>query len=487
MRTDRTAAAALTLLAAVVRIPTLAEQSFWLDEAYTVRIVRMSFGGMLRTIPKTESTPPLYYVLAWLWAHVFTDSEFGLRSLSALAGILTVPVAYAAARRLAGSRAAVIAGLLLAVSPLMVWFSQEARAYALATLLSTISVLCVIGWLQERRRRWLTAWTVSAALGLLTHYFVIFIVVPELALLWMHWLARPRRRVAIAAIPVVIVALALIPLALAQRGTGHADYIAQGSLGARLEQVPKQLLVGYASPIQAVTTAVAVVLVLAGALLPLATSASGRRRVLVPLAIGAGCVLTPVLLALVGVDFLDTRNLLPALPPLCIAAAVGFTTGSRRAGQAALAFTLAAVLLVVVVLVDANPVYQRDNWRGAASALGATALARAIVVTPGSGLYPLQVYMGRLEPLSGTVPVREVDVLAIPQQVTGEGIGIPPRPIAPLPLPAGFRLFEARYTRTYTVLRYRSPTAVPVSAASLGPDRLGSGGFAALIQRARRG
>ena len=54
-RNDATVAALLTLLAAVIRLPTLAEQSFWLDEGYTVRLVRMSFGGMLRTIPRTES------------------------------------------------------------------------------------------------------------------------------------------------------------------------------------------------------------------------------------------------------------------------------------------------------------------------------------------------------------------------------------------------------------------------------------------------
>src|ERR1700751_2183225 len=120
VRRDAALAALLTLLAAGIRLPTLAEQSFWLDEGYTVRLVRMSFGGMLRTIPRTESTPPLYYVLAWVWTHVFSSSEFGLRSLSAVAGIATIPVAYAAARRLAGARAAAICALLLAVSPLMV-------------------------------------------------------------------------------------------------------------------------------------------------------------------------------------------------------------------------------------------------------------------------------------------------------------------------------------------------------------------------------
>ena len=53
----------------MIRLPTLAQQSFWLDEGYTERLVRMSLGGMLRAIPKTESTPPVYYAPAPSYAY----------------------------------------------------------------------------------------------------------------------------------------------------------------------------------------------------------------------------------------------------------------------------------------------------------------------------------------------------------------------------------------------------------------------------------
>ncbi|HEY2439008.1 MAG TPA: glycosyltransferase family 39 protein [Solirubrobacteraceae bacterium] len=477
--------APITLLAAVIRLPTLAEQSFWLDEAYTVRLVRMSFGGMLRTIPRTESTPPLYYVLAWVWTHVFGSSEFGLRSLSAVAGIATVPVAYAAARRLAGTRAAAICALLLAVSPLMVWFSQEARAYALAALLSTVTVLCVVGWLLERRARWLTGWTVAAALGLLTHYFVVFIVVPELALMWWRWRVRPDRRLGLATTAVLGVGAALVPLALAQRGTGHADYIAQGSLATRAVQAPKQLVLGYASPAQLGTAVAATAIILLGAVWPLIRNRAAQRRAAIPLVVGLAGVLVPILLALVGIDFLDTRNLLPALPPLTIAASIGFAAGAPPIRRWAPALGLAAILLAVVVLVDLDPAYQRDDWRGAARALGAPVAARAIVVTPGSGLTPLQAFLPRLTPLSHPATVREIDVVAIPQQVTGAGIGIPPRPAAPLPVPAGFRLVRAVAARTYTVLIYRGPIAAVVTEQSLAADHLGTTSSLALLETRR--
>ena len=68
-------------------------------------LTRMDLGRMLETIGDTESTPPVYYVAAWVWKRILGDGEVGLRSLSALAGVATVPVAYAAGRTLLGTRA----------------------------------------------------------------------------------------------------------------------------------------------------------------------------------------------------------------------------------------------------------------------------------------------------------------------------------------------------------------------------------------------
>ena len=110
-----------------------------------------------------------------------------------------------------------------------------------------------------------------------------------------------------------------------------------------------------------------------------------------------------------------------------------------------------------------------------------------MVVSPGSGLIPLQAYLPRLSSLVAPVAVRELDVVAIPEQVTGSGIGIPPRPAGPLPVPAGFRLARTVATRTYTVLVFRSPAPVLVTPQSLAADHLGTTTFAPLVQAARPG
>ena len=59
------------------------------------RDIGRSFVGMLRGVPTLEATPYVYYVLAWPWTRLFGFGEAGLRSLSALAGTLIVPVTYA--------------------------------------------------------------------------------------------------------------------------------------------------------------------------------------------------------------------------------------------------------------------------------------------------------------------------------------------------------------------------------------------------------
>ena len=80
----------MILLAAAVRLPTLAQQSFWTDEAATLSVLHHSLGSTFSAIAHHESTPPLYYVVTWLWTHVFGYAEFSVRFPSALAGISLV-------------------------------------------------------------------------------------------------------------------------------------------------------------------------------------------------------------------------------------------------------------------------------------------------------------------------------------------------------------------------------------------------------------
>ena len=218
---------------------------------------------MLRDLPDQESAPPVYYLLAWVWGHVLGFGEGGLRSLSALAGTLTIPVAYAAATRLAGRRArGSRRGAGRGPPPAGLVLAGGARICARRPLRRAVAGGLPAGAGRPDGRAW-AAWAVPAGAR---RGHALLRRVPRPGRGGLARLALPRdRRMALAAGGVAATALALAPLALAQRSTGNTAYIGEGSVSTRLVQVPKQLLSGYASPGQALSTALLAMLVVVAA------------------------------------------------------------------------------------------------------------------------------------------------------------------------------------------------------------------------------
>jgi 4-amino-4-deoxy-L-arabinose transferase-like glycosyltransferase len=480
LRAPAAGVAALTALAAVLRFATLGDQSYWLDEAVTVALVSLPFDDMLSAIPDSESTPPLYYVIAWVWKQVFGAGEVGLRSLSALAGVVTVPVAYSAAARLVNARVGLIVAGLAAVNPLLVWFSQEARTYSLLVLLTTAAFAVYARLLERRTGRALAAWALLSALAFAAHYFAIFVIAPQLAwLLWRSWQERERSGVLMAGAAVGVAIAALMPLMIEQASNDRAGFIRAIELPKRVAQIPKQYLVGFDAPLEAFASVLALALAGFGLWLLWKRADAGERRGAFRAAtVAVPALLIPVAMAVVSFDYVVTRNLLPAWVPAVTIVAVGF--GARRAGRAgpAAAVALGAVSLAVVVAVAASPEYQRGDWRGAARALGPVPdRARALVITPAYGVIPLNIYSPGTTVLPpGPVDVAEIDVIAVAERSAGQ-TPKPPRPAELPPPPPGFDPPEVRRTDTYTLVRYRATNgAWGITAPMLQQLRLTAAG-----------
>lgn len=460
----------LVVLAAALRFPTLDVQSLWADEAATADVVgRGSLGDLLGAVRDQESTPPLFYVLAWAWTALVGTGEAGLRSLSALAGVATVPLAAAVGARVAGARAGLVAALLVATSPLLVWFSQEARAYALLVLLGAASLLLALRAAEAPTRARLAAWGLAAAAMLATHFFALFVVAGEVV-----WLALALRRAgtlrpaaAVAALgPPALAGLALLPLALDQREAGRAGFIAQEDLGRRVLQVPKQWLVGYDAPAEVLVTVLAALLVAAalaglprwwrGAGHPPGTPVRSAPAGLMALALAAG-LLVPLALVATGDDYLVTRNLLAALVPLLVLVATGATGLGGRAGTA-VAGALAVLGVVVVVAVAADPGLQREDWRGGVEALGPAQAAgvAVVVVRPGSGRVAVEHYLGAgARRLTAPATVSVVDVLATSGRAGGSRT-VPRDGLLTAPPVAGLAEERRAATEAWAVQRFRA-------------------------------
>ena len=473
--------AVIVLVGAVLRFPTLGEQSFWFDEATTWQIVAHGLGHVLHQVPQTESTPPLYYVLLWCWSRVFGLSEAGLRSLSAVFGTATIVVMWAIGRRVASERAGLVAALLTAANPFLIWYSQEARAYALLLLMSAVSLLTLVRVLSSPTRGRVLAWGVGAALALAAHYYAAVVIVPEA--LWLAVALRRRglltlQRIGLGVLPIAVVGGAQLPLMIHQND-GRAGYIStSGSLPYRVVQLFKQDLIGEGQPVKGLLTALCATAVVIGLGLLLARARRGERAaVVMPLAIGLGGVAVAIIVAKVGTDYFNTRNLLPTWPALMLVVALGLgASGAGRLGALGTAL-LVAVGVFCVVNVDTNQHYQRVNWRGAAQALGSATAPRAIVSDVHSSV-ELDPYLRRFVPVppGGAPAVQEVDVVWLQRSSAWGAIS----PIVPAPL-AGFTLEPVIRTSSYVVVRYRAAQPTPAPSAALG--RLYPAPSLALAQR----
>ncbi|HEV7616230.1 MAG TPA: glycosyltransferase family 39 protein [Solirubrobacterales bacterium] len=376
--------AGLTALAAVLRFATLGVQAYHHDEIVTAsRVLRGSFWHAMDAVGFSESAPPLYYALAWVWTQLTGTGEFGLRSLSALAGVATVPVAYLAGIELRGRRAGLLAAALVAVNPMLLWYSQEARAYALLALLCSVSLLYCLRALRTGERRDFVLWGVASGLALATHYFAIFPIVAEAL-----WLLRRRSRASWSGLGILaLFGLALAPLAAHQTSLAHAEWIGNFSLGHRLWETAATFVVGettdiIARPEQPVLALVPLALMLAAlGLLALRGAREERRSAALPLSLALAAIGIPLLLALApgGKDFVLARNVLPALVPLLLAVAVGLTLPAARRLGNAIAVALVAYSLGFCVWASASPDLQRPDWDTVAAAIGEPAAPRATV------------------------------------------------------------------------------------------------------------
>jgi mannosyltransferase len=508
------ALAALLVLAAALRLSTLDLQSFWYDEAYTpVHVLHAGLAATMRSVVHSENSPPLWYLLAWLDARVFGNGEIALRLPSALAGIATVAVAWGIGRELAGARAAAACAALLAVNPLFVWYSQEARAYALFVLLSALAMLCFLRARRQPTRGRMAAFALCSSLALLTHYFSVFLLAPMVLVLLAD---RATRRAALPAAGVIAaVGAALLPLLIAQGGH-NTQWIGRWALSSRLQAIPQYFLTGYSGAplghsVEALIALPVIALIALGVLCLPPAGASARARgggrpsaaprprdagreltiaqsmKLALLLAGAG-ILAPIVLAVLGADYLAPRNLVAAMIPVSALIAVAFAasapdSGSRVAGapassdgqaagaasppwrppawapKAALALIGLTLLAFLAVSVDVNlsPRLQRGNWRGLARALRQRSGGQRAITTVELGAAPLEYYLAPLHnaPRGAQLTLDEIDETGYEPLRRSAGHA-----------PAhGFRLIQRRDVDGLIVYRFRSarPRSVPES------------------------
>ncbi|MBV8085262.1 MAG: glycosyltransferase family 39 protein [Chloroflexi bacterium] len=137
------------LLSFALRAGRLEYQSLWYDEGSSLYLSRQSLPAITYGTA-ADIHPPLYYYLLHFWMKAVGSTEFGVRSLSVAAGLLTVAVLFALVRRLFGWRAGLLAALCGAAAPLAVYYSQETRMYAQVTLFGLLGTYLLVRLTEQR-------------------------------------------------------------------------------------------------------------------------------------------------------------------------------------------------------------------------------------------------------------------------------------------------------------------------------------------------
>jgi len=419
--------AAALLVALVIRLAAIGAQSVWLDEGYSLALAHHDAGFILSFTVRSDIHPPLYYLALHAWLAVTGYGLEQARLFSALCGVAAVAAIYALAAELFDRPTAVWAALLLAVSPLASWYSDETRMYAMTGLFTLLALAFLVR--AVRRDAW-AAWggyAVCGALAFYTDYSAAYVLAgATVCALFM------RRGAGLSVRPWLIGVLALAVLTapalalLRWQETHNLSSIAwipaptPGVVGGVLVD-----LIGLHTPMPAVVVVAGLIL---AALSFLAVRTDYRRpRLRRSYLFVASIALAPIVLAFVlslGQSVFLTRALMASVYGLLIFFARGL---AARPLHRFVWLVLALAPLLAVDAVSLNAAYAttiNEDWRGAASYLSTRALPGDVILF-GQGFLrlPFDVYWNRynLRNAQRGYPTDEVLLTDQPRNLTTAG------------------------------------------------------------------
>ncbi|MFW6082711.1 MAG: glycosyltransferase family 39 protein, partial [Chloroflexota bacterium] len=394
---------AILCLAAWLRFYRLGAQSLWNDEGNSARIAERSVSLIIEGAAG-DVHPPGYYLLLSAWRGLLGESEWALRSLSAVAGVALVALTGLLGRYLFDRTSGLVAASFCAFSPLAVYYAQEVRMYALlaaftaASLYTTFLALAAIEQAETKERVRspvgpLMIYVLVNALGLYTHYTFAFVFLAHNAFFFLRWLAGVQRGsvnwkgLSYWVAPQAAVGLLYLPwLPTALRAAGWSSSGGGYATGSALLDLIRVLSVGTTLPLGDA----AVAIVGSGALLLLSFCSPGK---LGPRAVegreenwavlGLGVYLVVPLSLLLGLDLYKPawlKFLVIALPPFHLLMArgtcfLGFTASQLLRLREPWGLRLRTLTYVLVLALAGlivrpslcnlyfDPAYARDDYR----------------------------------------------------------------------------------------------------------------------------
>jgi uncharacterized membrane protein len=389
----------IVLAGAMLRLATLGERSFWLDEMTSIQASSESLATIAAGEAFDNHTPPLYYLLLHLWWWIAPATEFWLRLPSLLVDLLNIVLVWWVVERLFSRRVGLVAGAVYALSEYAVYYGQEGRMYSLACFFGLACFALALLYREDRDTVWSWLLLVLVAVsGAYTHYFnILLLAALSIALTIDRW-SEPKRLLkwygamavaGLAFLPWLSIVLELaaeggqpfrrfvwlvLPYTLFRWAAGYAVFpLNYGSKDDVLASVAEQL------PL------VVLYLGVFGGLLVV-----GLRRLVVEHRRQAVLVLVPLCLpALLGLalslfaPMLSERYLVVSFPFFAALLALAFTVPNRRLGLRLLQTAGVVLMLWALTQHYLSPSFGNTQWRQSIEHLRDTGLpARVIYVYP---------------------------------------------------------------------------------------------------------
>jgi len=372
--------------------------SLRLDEAQSLFQTQRDVPGMLHLVAQDVHVPG-YHTLLHFWQLLFGQDIYIARIMSLVFFVGTIIMTYILATYALGRRSiGLFAALLVTISPFMEWYGSEARMYTMLAFMTVLHMYFFVRILkQEGRGRWIF-WTLTAILGLYTHYFFIFVLLSEfVSVILLRKKLHGEHAIRNIIIGGAIAGASLLPWLMYVYGLGFASNtqpaLAEPSAGDLFDTYA-QFVFGFQ-----VSTVNTLIISLWPVAVLLAFFALQRSKKQIPIAITSFVLLAtlPVLCAfLISITikpFFLSRYLIVALPTLFI-----FIAWLLTRYRPWIARTIRIILVVVIGLLFTVQVMSpntpvKENYKEAVEYIDANARPRDVVVLAAPfTIYPVEYY-----------------------------------------------------------------------------------------------
>ena len=448
--------AGITIVGLALRLPLLNDSLFG-DELSTNFVVN-GFGvdGLFGLVGSDqEGTPPLFFALTWLLKGFGGQFE-NLRWVSLLAGLAAIPLTFLLGRRTVGSAAGLVGAAVMALSPFLVFYSTEARAYTLVMLCVLVAAIAVLVAIEGGGPKWWAVYAVAVAGAAYSHYTAVFAL--SGILLWALVFHPEARRAALLATgAAVLLYLPWAPEFLEDSGEPASQIIEllhPLTLSSALNDLVHWAVAHPLDPAREVPGEIGLWLIGAGAAAGAVAAAARLARGDLVWPPSQGLVLVVILAIatplgaalhnLAADSVYVPRNFAASSPGFALAAGALVCSAKGRFRTLAVTLVLAGFALGAVKMLDSE--HQRPDYAGAAAFIEDSAEPGAPVVevpspTPG----PQTALEAELADEGEAAPERPFFALGFPpmdERLAARGSG-EPGILDPLPFPGGSEVAAA--------------------------------------------